>query len=216
MIQSIDKNTKIFCSFSEVAGNKGCQFFNSAFNKYNINAIYKSFSIDNIENGLKCAKYLRFSGCAISMPFKIRAFDLIDEKDISAIQSNSVNTVILDYAKNKLIGYNTDYYASEQILKKYINYKTIYILGNGGLAHAVKAKAKEMNFNIINITRKEWNKINKLKNTLIFNCTPVNNFTIDKSNIFIDCIIGTLTGDLFHTYQASKQFEIYTGIKYEI
>lgn len=216
MITSINKDTKIYCSFSKNAGNKGCEFFNPAFYKYNINAIYKSFSVDDIDYALSCAKFLKFNGCAIAMPFKKRAFDLVNQKDISAIKSESVNTILFDYNQNKSIGYNTDYYATEKLLENYTEYKTIYILGNGGLSSAVKSKSKEMGFNIVNITRNNWYQINELKNSLIFNCTPVTNILLDKSNIFVDCIIGTSTGDLFHKHQSRKQFEIYTGIKYEV
>lgn len=216
MSQLISKDTKIYCSFSKNAGNKGCQFFNPAFYKYNINAIYKSFSVDNIDDALNCVKFLKFNGCAIAMPFKKRAFELVDEKDISAINSKSVNTIVFDYNSNKSKGYNTDYYATEKLLENYIKHKTIYILGNGGLSSSVKAKSKEMGFDIINITRNDWRKIRELKNSLIFNCTPVTNIILDKSNIFIDCVIDTFTGDLFHQHQSRKQFEIYTGIKYEL
>ena len=34
-------------------------------------------------------------------------------------------------------------------MKNYIEYKTIYILGNGGLSSSVKAKSKEMGFYIV-------------------------------------------------------------------
>lgn len=216
MNQLINKDTKIYCSFGKNAGNKGCHFFNSAFYKYNINAIYKSFSVDNIEDALNCAKFLKFNGCAIAMPFKKRAFELVDEKDISAINSESVNTIVFDYDSNKLKGYNTDYYATEKLLENYVEHKKIYILGNGGLALSVKAKSKKMGFDIINITKNDWHKIQELKNSLIFNCTPVDNITLDQSNTFIDCIIGTFTGDLFHQHQSKKQFEIYTGVSYEL
>ena len=73
-----------------------------------------------------------------------------------------------------------------------------------------------MGFIVNNITRSNWNELDKLKNSLIFNCTPVTNIEFNCSNEFIDCIIGTNTGNLFHLNQAMKQFEIYTGIKYEV
>lgn len=215
MSQLINKDTKIYCSFSKNAGNKGCEFFNPAFKNHNINAIYKSFSIDNIENALNSAKYLKFSGCAVAMPYKKIAFELVDEKDISAINSKSVNTIIIE--NNKTIGYNTDYYATGKLLESKRNkFKEIFILGNGGLASAVISKSIEMGFIVNNITRSNWNELDKLKNSLIFNCTPVTNIEFDCSNEFIDCIIGTNTGNLFHLNQAMKQFEIYTGIKYEV
>jgi shikimate dehydrogenase len=211
----VNKDTKIYCSFSKNAGNKGCEFFNPAFKKFNINAIYKSFSVDDIEKALNSAIYLNFSGCAIAMPYKKIAFELVDKKDVSAINSKSVNTILFD--SNKMIGYNTDYYATEKILvSKLDKFKEIFILGNGGLANAVISKSKEMGFLVNNITRNNWNHLNLLKNSLIFNCTPVTNIVFDNSNNFIDCIVGTDTGNLFHLNQAMKQFEIYTGIKYEV
>lgn len=216
MIQLINKDTKIYCSFSKNAGNKGCEFFNLAFIKYNINAIYKSFSINNIETALNSAKYLNFSGCAIAMPFKKIAFDLVDEKDISVLNSKSVNTIIFDYKLNKLIGYNTDYYAAGVLLTPYRKtFDVLYILGDGGLAAAVKAKANDLNFSIKLITRNNWETIYSLKNCLVFNCTPLKIET-DPSNIYIDCLIGTSSGDVFHYLQAKQQFLLYTNIIYEL
>jgi shikimate 5-dehydrogenase len=140
---------------------------------------------------------------------------LVDKKDVSAINSKSVNTILFD--SNKMIGYNTDYYATEKILvSKLDKFKEIFILGNGGLSNAVISKSKEMGFLVNNITRNNWGNLNLLKNSLIFNCTPVTNIVFDNSNDFIDCIVGTDTGNLFHLNQAMKQFEIYTGIKYEV
>lgn len=211
----VNKDTKIYCSFSKNAGNKGCEFFNPAFKKYNINAIYKSFSVDDIEKALNSARYLSFTGCAIAMPYKKIAFELVDKKDVSAVNSKSVNTILFE--NNKMIGYNTDYYATEKILEsKLKKFKEIFILGNGGLANAVISKSREMGFLVNNITRNNWEQLNILKNSLIFNCTPVTNIAFDNSNEFIDCIVGTDTGNLFHLNQAMKQFEIYTGIRYEL
>ena len=38
----INKDTKIYCSFSSNPGNNGCIYFNTKFQQNNINAIYKS------------------------------------------------------------------------------------------------------------------------------------------------------------------------------
>jgi shikimate dehydrogenase len=66
----IDKDTLLFGSFSEKAGNVGCLIFNKCFQYYKLNAIYKSFSIDNLHDAIISAKCLGFSGFAVSMPFK--------------------------------------------------------------------------------------------------------------------------------------------------
>ena len=41
----INKDTEIYCSFAEKAGNNGCQMMNTAFYYYGLNKIYKSFSV---------------------------------------------------------------------------------------------------------------------------------------------------------------------------
>ncbi len=213
MSVSINKDTKIYGSFSKTAGNKGCEFFNKTFSDHKVNAIYKSFSVDNIHAAVDGAIALKFSGFAVSMPYKQRMYDLVSITDSSAEKSKSVNTVILDHNKNKLTGYSTDYHGALKLLYPYRNdYNEIYILGNGGLSGAVQAAAKDLNFNVKVITRKDWSQINELKNVLIYNCTPLS-LKLNLSNCYIDCLIGTGTGDLLHKYQSHKQFELYTGIK---
>ena len=75
----INKDTKIYCSFSSNPGNNGCEFFNNKFQDQNINAIYKSFYSDNIEDSIKAVKTLDIKGFAISMPFKVEVLNYVDE-----------------------------------------------------------------------------------------------------------------------------------------
>ena len=211
---TINKDTKIYGSFSKNAGNRGCEFFNAAFQKYKINAIYKSFSIEQLLPALSSARMLGFSGCAVAMPFKKEAVQYLDKLDDSVKRCGSTNTIL--FTDGEMVGYNTDYYATEFLLKPHLRkFDMLYILGNGGLAGAVVAKAMDIGFNIKYITRKNWNDINQLKNSLIFNCTPLTN-VVDPSNVYIDCLIGTQTGNEFNLYQAAKQFEIYTCIIYDL
>lgn len=208
----INKDTKIYCSFSQNAGNKGCEFFNKAFSDHGINAIYKSFSVKNIFKATESAITLGFSGFAVSMPFKKTIIEILDFIDVSVSQINAVNTVIIR-ENGRLKGYNTDYYGVLKILTPLqTKYKKIHILGNGGLSAAVQAASIDLGFQIEIITRKDWDKINQLKNSLIYNCTPLK-LDLDSSNRYIDCLIGTIDGDLLHKYQSHKQFELYTGIK---
>jgi len=209
----INKDTKVYCSFGKKAGNKGCEFFNKAFSDYGINAIYKSFSIDDIYEAGVAARILKFSGFAVAMPFKKIAYELLeDQADNNAKKCKSVNTVLID-DNGKFFGYNTDYYGALKLLSLYRgSYGQIYILGNGGLSQAVQIAAKDLNFEIKIIERKDWSQINEIKNSLVYNCTPLS-LTIDQSNCYIDCLIGTEAGDLLHKYQSHKQFELYTGIK---
>lgn len=212
MSTPINKDTKIFCSFSKKAGNKGCEFFNKVFSEYNINAIYKSFSVDNIHEAIKSAKTLKFSGCAIAMPYKKVVYEFIaDYVEDCAIKSQSVNTLLIN-SDGITTGYSTDYFGANKILSSYRkDYGKIFILGSGGLSGAVQAASIDLGFDINVITRTNWNQIDELKNSLVYNCTPLN-LALDKSNKYIDCLIGTEGGDLLNKLQAHKQFELYTGI----
>lgn len=212
-MNAINKDTKLYGSFSKSAGNNGCEFFNKAFESHNINAIYKSFSVNSIKTALESAKYLGFSGCAVSMPFKIEAIDTVDFLDESALKVGNINTILIN--ESKTIGYNTDYTAALKIISDYnIGFDTIYILGNGGLASSVKVASIELGLNVKSIIRNNWNDVSSLKNKFIFNCTPVSQF-VDSSNTYIDCLVNSNSGKLFHYEQAKNQFKIYTGINYE-
>ena len=48
----INKDTEIYCSFAKTAGNTGCQMMNTAFYYYGLYKIYKSFSVNNIEDAV--------------------------------------------------------------------------------------------------------------------------------------------------------------------
>lgn len=75
----IDKDTKIFCSFSINPGNNGCVFFNEKFKQNNVNALYKSFFSDNIKKSVEAVKTLGISGFAVSMPFKIEILNFVNQ-----------------------------------------------------------------------------------------------------------------------------------------
>ena len=210
----INKDTLLFGSFSIKAGNVGCGIFNTAFQYHKINAIYKSFSIKNIKEAVVSAKCLNFSGFAVSMPFKTIVIQYLDEYDEIVKKTNSCNTVIIK--NNKLIGYNTDYISVKNYLKNMIKNNKIflnskfYILGNGSYSGTVQICCTELNINYEIITRQDWNKIESINNSIIFNCTPVENININKNNIFIDCINTSKTGNELAKIQASIQYKLYT------
>ena len=63
-----------------------------------------------------------------------------------------------------------------------------------------------------NITRDNWDELFDIKDSTVYNCTPVDiTDWVHKSNDFIDCRVTSQTGLDLATLQASKQFELYTG-----
>lgn len=204
----INKDTLIFGSFSKKAGNVGCLFFNTEFQKRGINAIYKSFSIVSIQDAVAAAKCLGFSGFAVSMPFKTEIIQYLDEVDDIVKKTNSCNTVLI--RNSKLYGYNTDYYAVKEVLSK-VN-SPLYILGNGGYSKTVQVCAKERGLSYSIITRETWKTISSIQNSTVFNCTPVEMISVDTTNCFIDCIVSTPTGADLALKQAGVQLELYLSI----
>jgi len=202
----INKDTEIYCSFSSNPGNNGCNFFNREFQKHGTNAIYKSFHSDDIKKSIEAVKSLDIKGFALSMPFKVEALDYVDEIEDSAKKIGSINTVI-----NKagyLKGYNTDWIA----VKRYFEvreFKSIYIIGNGGFSKAVQYVCDIMNIQFEIITRDNWELIEKLNNQTLFNATPI---YIKTDNHLIDARPTEIVGKTIAKYQAEEQLKIYVGV----
>jgi shikimate dehydrogenase len=208
----INKETLLFGSFSKNAGNLGCTIFNKCFSYLNLNAIYKSFSITNLNDALISAKCLGFSGFAVSMPYKKEIIGYLNEMDDVVKRTNSCNTVLI--SNGMLKGFNTDYYSIYEYLFEIENLDFVYILGNGAYSGNVKICCEDLKIKYEIITRENWEKIKEIEDSVIFNCTPVENISFNPSNIFIDCNINSETGKKLALKQASMQFEIYTNLAF--
>ena len=203
----VNKDTKIYCSFSSNPGNNGCVFFNGKFQELNINAIYKSFYSDDIKKSIEAVKSLDIKGFALSMPFKIEALDYVDEVEDSARKIGSINTVVNE--DGHLKGHNTDWVG----VKKYFEtqrFNSLYIIGNGGFSKAVQYTCNVMDIGFEIITRENWELISELSNKVLFNTTPVD---IKTDNFLIDGRPHTDVGKEIALYQAKEQFKIYTGVE---
>lgn len=205
----INKDTKLYGSFSRNAGNNGCMFFNAQFKKHNIDALYKSYSVDNISNAVFSARTLGFSGFAISMPYKVEVLEYVDVLSDEVKFVGSSNTIVRE--ESLLKAYNTDYLTAVDLLRNISG--QICILGEGGLGMSLKSASKFLckEYSIIN--RSSWSKISHLRNQTVINCTPVNIVDVHESNLFIDLRVSTDEGKKFAENQAKKQFYLYTGVK---
>lgn len=211
----VNKDTEVYCSFAENAGNTGCQMMNSAFYYYGLNKIYKSFSVNDIEDAVIAVRTLGIKGFAVTMPYKIQVLDFIDNWTDEVELIGAANTVIND--NGVLKAHNTDFLAARKFLQNYdykLYFGKTYVLGDGGYAAAVKAAMKHYEIEPIIITRDNWDSIKDIKDSLIYNCSPVENLPIHKSNQFIDCIVTSTTGFNLARMQAEHQFEMYTGLKF--
>jgi len=188
---------------------------NSAFYYYGLNKIYKSFSVSNIEDAVKSVRTLGIKGFAITMPYKVEVLKYVDECEVNVTEVGCANTVIND--NNNLKAYNTDVYSADTILRDYNNQQKLYIIGGGGYSKSVKWAGKINRFETEHINRENWNEINDIRDSVVYNCTPVDiTNEIHESNNFINCLVESETGKELARLQASKQFELYTGKEFPL
>lgn len=199
----INKDTKIYCSFSTSPGNNGCIYFNRKFQENNINAIYKSFYSDNIEGSVQAVRSLGIAGFAVSMPFKIDVLRHVDHLDISVEEIGAANTVV--NVDGYLKAYNTDWIAVSKYLSTPPGYMSI--LGDGGFSKAVQYACKSLGINYRVYTRQHWNQVSELTGT-VFNATPID---VQVKGDLIDGRPFTATGRMIAELQAEEQFKLYTN-----
>ena len=200
----INKDTKLYGSFSSNPGNNGCMFFNTRFQQDGINAIYKSFYSDNILSSVVAAKILKFSGFAVSMPFKAKVLGHVDEIDFAVEAIGAANTVI--NKDGHLKAYNTDWIGVYKYLSLLTKPEQLFILGNGGFGRAVQYACTQLNIPCKFILRDEWDRVPYLDGT-VFNATPVDvevRGTLIDGRPFVEGQ-GRIIADL----QAEEQYKLY-------
>ena len=188
-----NKDTKIFISMAINPGNSGATLHNSLFKILKLNNIYLPLKVKNIIKAKKLLTNFNFQGCSLSMPYKEKLINFVDSLDRNAKKIGSINTILKK--NNKLIGYNTDYYASMEILKKQKLTKksNIFVLGSGGVAKAILYSIIDLKFTNIflssrdkkkfnkmeikkKITFVEWSERNKVNCDVLINTTPLGMF----------------------------------------
>lgn len=199
----INKDTKIFCSFSQYPGNNGCKYFNERFDSNNVNAIYKSFYSNDIKRSIEAVKSLGISGFAVSMPYKVEVLNYIDQIDRIARIIGSCNTVL--NKGGKLIGYNTDWIGIKNYLILNKITESILLAGNGGFSKAAQFTFNQMKIPFKIITRKNWSLLDNT-DELIFNATPVD---IDNKKNLIDARPNKSEGKIIARFQAEEQYKLY-------
>jgi shikimate dehydrogenase len=198
---TINKDTKIYGSFSSNPGNNGCMFFNTKFQENNINAIYKSFYSNDIKKSIDAVKALDIKGFAVSMPFKIDVLKYVNEVDIAVQEIGAANTIINE--NGYLKAYNTDWLGIKNYFLEGLNF--LNILGDGGFSKAAQYFCRITNISYKVITRKNWSKVENLEG-YVFNATPTD--IITKGNL-IDGRPNTNQGKIISKLQAEEQYKIY-------
>ena len=185
----INNKTKLFISIGTKPGGTGTFIYNNLFKKKNINAIYKSFKIENLNDLIKSIRTLKIDGFSVSMPYKSKIIPFLDNLDHTSKLINSVNTVL--YKHGKLSGYNSDVYGIKAALTKYKipRNSKILIVGLGGTAaSALFVSSKLFKQENIFITNRSKKKIKFLKKITEFHY--LDKIEIKKNQYSLDVIIN--------------------------
>lgn len=200
---SINTKTKLFGSFSETPGNNGATFFNEAFSRNNIDAIYIPVKCSNTKDVVEAIEIMNFQGASLSIPHKVSILPLLDELDETARTIGAVNTVVRK--NDMLIGHNTDWFGVHNVLYDY-NLKHLFIYGRGGFSKAVQYACDKLNIDVTILGRTN----NIPTKGMVFNTTPIE---INQSNV-LDARPSTSLGFQVFIEQAKAQYQLYIGSPY--
>ncbi len=154
-------------------------------------------------------KQRNLCGLNVTIPYKEKIINCLDEISDQAKEIGAVNTICFD--NQRKIGYNTDIFGFSKSLEinEINNIDSVLILGSGGAAKTISYFCNNNNipYNIVSrkssnsfISYKSLNEKHFIKKVLIVNCTPVGTFPdidrcpdlpynlINKENVIFDLV----------------------------
>jgi shikimate dehydrogenase len=137
------------------------------FNKYKIDADYNIIE-ENEKNLTKIIDQIKdgsLNGINVTLPFKQKIINHVDKIINDAVQTGSVNTILLN-AENYVIGENTDVYGLQAAYLKEIDSdlnKNCLVIGAGGVSPSVILSLKKSGIRNITITNRTNEKCIFLK-----------------------------------------------------
>src|SRR6201995_5721727 len=142
----LNKDTQLCMSLAGRPGNFGTRFHNFLYRELGLNFIYKAFTTSDLPSAIGGVRALGIRGCAISMPFKERCIEHLNDLDDSAKGILSVNTIV--NTDGYLKGYNTDYTAASQLIpaSEIPAQASFTLRGSGGMAKAVTCALRDAGF----------------------------------------------------------------------
>lgn len=197
-------------------------YFEEKFKSENLPCTYENYDIKNIsefDDIIKNTKNLK--GLNVTIPYKEAVISKLNKINKRAAKIGAINTIKIT-KKNKLIGYNTDYYGFKKSLVPFLNsdHKNALILGTGGASKAIAHVFKKLNINFKFVSRTEnekssytYSQLNSeiiLKHKIIVNCTPLGTFpnieecpnipyhAIGKEHLLYDLVYNPETSKFLH------------------
>lgn len=139
-------------SFSE-------KYFSEKFKRESIQAEYRNFEINSIDEFQNLIQTYPFSGLNVTIPYKREIIRFLDSVSEEAKSIGAVNTIV--FKEGKTIGHNTDHLGFSKSIDL-SKVKKALILGNGGAHHAIYYALEKHNIDIDVLAR------NPLKNQILW------------------------------------------------
>lgn len=163
-------------------------YFADKFNAENLLHSYVNFDLQSIDELIDVIKNTSdLKGLNVTIPYKEEVIPYLDSLNKRAHKIGAVNTIRIT-KKNKLIGFNTDYYGFKNSLKPHLkkHHKHALILGTGGASKAIAYSLKKLkiDYNYVSRSKKEgvaftYSDLTEdiiASHTVIINCTPIGTF----------------------------------------
>ncbi len=161
------RTSKYFVIGNPIEHSKSPLIHNFWIKKYSINATYEKLKVEEseMENLIEKVRKDEIQGFNVTIPYKKKMLNFVDELDQSALKSNAINTVYK--SGKKVIGCNTDGIGFVSSLVNDLNYQikpksNIFFIGSGGAAYGIIASLIEINPRMIEITNRTKSSVEKL------------------------------------------------------
>ena len=157
------------------------EYFTKKFQRLNIDASYQLYEMQNISEIRDLCRRENLAGVNITIPFKEKVMDYLDEISQEVKTIGAVNVVKV--SGENLKGYNSDYEGFKGSLLRFIgdNRPQALVLGSGGASKAVIKVLDDLSIDWITVSRRQnkgitYDQLNSdliSENKLIINCTPL-------------------------------------------
>jgi len=128
---------------------------NAGYQALDINYLYVPFRVKDFKGAIEGIRGLGIRGASITMPYKARAIEYVDEIDRVAMETGAVNTIVNN--DGVLTGYNTDYQGALKALEEATSLegKKAVLVGGGGAATAIALGLKRGGAKLVILNRTE-------------------------------------------------------------
>lgn len=165
------------------------KYFTQKFEKEKITDFeYRNFELPDIEDfqGL-IKKELHLIGLNVTIPYKEKILEFVDEMSFEVQAVGAANTLVI-HPDKKITAYNTDIYGFKQSILPFLKpfHRKALILGTGGAAKAVAYTLRQLNIEVVMVSRqpkhgsqlsyRELSEAIVKSHLLVVNTTPVGQF----------------------------------------